>query len=345
MYLQAIASAFPPSSYTQAECWERIRESPQAARLRPRSLALIEKVLLGESGIGRRHFCIEEPTAVFQKDAETLSRDFERFAPEIGGRALATALDQAGWLASEIDALFVCTCTGYLCPGVSSHLAERLELRRDVFLQDLVGLGCGAALPTLRSASGFLTAYPGARVAVVAVEICSAAFYIDDDPGVLISLCLFGDGASASLWRQSPPSNRAAYRISGFQTVHKPEFRERIRFVNSGGRLKNQLHRTVPELAAASVRELFDQRPFAQVEGLIMHPGGRDVLNAIQAALPGQELLQSRSVLWDCGNLSSPSVLVALERELHAGASRKALWMSSFGAGFACHAATLIREE
>ena len=44
----------------------------------------------------------------------------------------------------------------------------------DVYLQDIVGLGCGAAIPTLRSASHFLCAHPSAKVAVVAVEICSA---------------------------------------------------------------------------------------------------------------------------------------------------------------------------
>ena len=43
-------------------------------------------------------------------------------------------------------------------------------------------------------------------VAMIAVEISSAAFYIDDDPGVLISLCLFGDGASASIWEPSKRS-------------------------------------------------------------------------------------------------------------------------------------------
>ena len=29
----------------------------------------------------------------------------------------------------------------------------------------------------------------------ICVEVCSAAMYLDNDPGVLISACLFGDGA------------------------------------------------------------------------------------------------------------------------------------------------------
>jgi alkylresorcinol/alkylpyrone synthase len=43
------------------------------------------------------------------------------------------------------------------------------------------------------------------------------------------------------------------FRFQNFRTLHKPQHREKIRFVNEGGRLKNQLHRDVPELAADSV--------------------------------------------------------------------------------------------
>ena len=46
------------------------------------------------------------------------------------GNALSKALERGGIDAAEVDALFLCTCTGYLCPGVSSHLAELLGLRR-----------------------------------------------------------------------------------------------------------------------------------------------------------------------------------------------------------------------
>ena len=87
----------------------------------------------------------------------------------------------SGHVAADVDALFLCTCTGYLCPGVSSYVAEQMGMRDDVYLADLVGLGCGAAIPTLRAAHGFLAANPNAVVATVAVEICSSAYYADDD--------------------------------------------------------------------------------------------------------------------------------------------------------------------
>jgi alkylresorcinol/alkylpyrone synthase len=305
---------------------------------------LLQKILTGNSGIDRRHFCLPNPTDVFARDAGSLNAEFERNAPELASAALTTALEQAGTAATDLDAIFVCTCTGYLCPGVSSHLAERIGARPDVYLQDLVGLGCGAALPTLHSAANFIAAHPEATVAVVAVEICSAAFFIDDDPGVLISLCLFGDGASASIWTGAPPQDRPAYRIENFRTAHYPLDRELIRFVNHDGKLKNQLHRSVPRLAARAVARLY-QESQCRPDRILAHPGGRDVVEAIESELACGPLTESREVLRRYGNLSSPSVLIALEMHLREATPAARLWLTSFGAGFSCHSADLIRID
>ena len=43
--------------------------------------------------------------------------------------------------AGQIDALLICTCTGYLCPGVTSYVAEQLGLRSNALLQDLALAG------------------------------------------------------------------------------------------------------------------------------------------------------------------------------------------------------------
>lgn len=345
MFLHSIASAFPTNSYSQEECWQSIIDSAAAGSLRRSSLKLLQKVLLGNSWIEKRHFCVSDPSEVFARDAEALNREFEVHGPNLGGEALTKALSKAGLYASELDALFVCTCTGYLCPGITSHVAEHLGMRPDAYLQDLVGLGCGAAIPTLRSAEGFLRANRDATVAVIAVEICSAAFYIDDDPGVLISLCLFGDGASASIWR-SAAAGGTGFRASNFQTLHRPEDREKIRFVNSGGKLKNKLHRSVPEVAAEAVGELFDAaEDQGQIDHILAHPGGRDVIEALESRLPVESLPETRAVLREFGNLSSPSVLVALERHLESSEPSENLWLTSFGAGFACHAMRLSNSN
>ena len=340
MFLQSLASAFPGIRLTQPEVWEMIRSGPAMTLVGRRGARILESILLGDSGIETRHFAID-PARLFSLDAQSLNESFEKEAPDLGCLALEKAVRRAGLDPSQIDALYVCTCTGYLCPGVSSHLAERFGIRSDATLHDVTGLGCGAAIPTLHAANNHLAAHPGAVVATVAVEICSAAFFLCDDPGVAVSACLFGDGACAAIWRSEDAGN--GWRTQNFASFHVPAQREKIRFVNDAGRLRNKLDRSVPEIAAEAVSYLFSHRK-AEPDALLAHPGGRDVIDAIHDKIPEYPLTETRECLKMFGNLSSPSVLAALERRLEAAhPTDRNLWLTGFGAGFSAYACQLVR--
>lgn len=340
MYLHALATALPPAAFTQAECWNIVQRSEARQRLNRRSVLTLQALLRHDSGIATRHFAMPDIERVFSLTPDELNEGFRREAPRLAARALASALTQAGLGAGQVDALLICTCTGYLCPGVTSYVAEQLGLRTDVFLQDLVGLGCGAAIPCLRAGQAILAAQPAAVVACVAVEVCSAAFYLDDDPGVLMSACLFGDGAAATIWRGTPGPR--GLRCDSFTTLHQPENRDRIRFEMRGGKLRNLLDAGVPGLAAAAVEQLLadGRRPGGRpITRMVAHVGGRDVLDAIEKSCAGYDLTASRQVLRECGNMSSPSVLFALDRALRDGSpdEKGDWWLTSFGAGFSAH--------
>jgi len=347
MFLRSIATANPAFSLSQSECWELARRSGLRDRLTTKSMALMWRVLTGQSGIERRHFAVEDIEHVFDLDADALNHAFARHAPALAATALERALDRADLRPADIDALFVCTCTGYLCPGVSSYVAERLSMSPHIYLHDLVGMGCGAAVPMMRAASGHLAAAPGARVACIAVEVCSAAFYLDDDPGVIISACLFGDGAAATIWTADPPEG-GGWRCHGFDTVHQPENRDCLRFETRNGKLRNLLDREVPGKAAAAVKLLYDRAVAAggAPSEILAHAGGRDVILAVEQALGGPRLEPTWEVLRQFGNMSSPSVLFALDRQLAKnGSGGDDLWLTSFGAGFAAHGCRLTREK
>lgn len=341
MYLQALATAVPPTSLTQPQCLEILARSHTQQRLSKRSLLLLESVLTGDSGIAQRHFAVRDIEHIFNCTPDQLNAAFRLAAPELAGRALTGALDRAGLRADRLDALLICTCTGYLCPGVTSYVAEKLGLRSNTFLQDIVGLGCGAAVPALRATQAVLAAQPAAVVACVAVEICSAAFFLDDDPGVLISACLFSDGAAASIWRSTPAPSGESVRCHGFNTLHLPEHRDTLRFELRDGKLRNLLHKTVPALAADAVTALLASEPADSppIDRIIAHAGGREVIKALEAALPAYPLDATRAVLRDHGNMSSPSVLFALDHALRTARPEpgRDWWLVSFGAGFSAH--------
>jgi predicted naringenin-chalcone synthase len=67
------------------------------------------------------------------------------------------------------------------------------------------------------------------------------------------------------------------------------------------------------------------------------------VVDALEAVLPFS-LTETREVLRDHGNMSSPSVLFALHRRLQASNDTDCrLWLTAFGAGFAAHSCELGR--
>ena len=368
MYLVNIAHAVPQDSLTQSELWETLRTLPVFRELNQRSQHILRKVLLGPSGIEKRHFANADMHKLFGLGADELNQSFEKFAPSLASNALGKSLRSTNIAITELDALFVCSCTGYLCPGLSSYIAEQMGMRPDAHLVDLVGLGCGAAIPTLRSAHDFLRSRSlddqSSKVAVVAVEICSSAFYLDNDPGVLISFCLFGDGASASIW-SNEKKNMSGSEMpdvpsivsNSFRTLHVPEKRKLLRFEHVEGKLKNRLHSTVPQEAAQAVGQLFQERSaYARMPAdyVIVHPGGKKVIEAIECELSHDGLGETSSVLRKFGNMSSPSVLIVLEQLLGQlavnvvkGSSEKekkkerSIWMTSFGAGFTCHSCEL----
>ncbi len=85
-------------------------------------------------------------------------------------------------------------------PGLTGYVIERLGLRPNTAAFDLVGQGCAAAAPNMRLAQALIGSRPDhSNVLSVCVEVSSAAMYLDDDPGVMVSACLFGDGAGAAV--------------------------------------------------------------------------------------------------------------------------------------------------
>ncbi len=348
MFIIGIGTAAPTQRYTQGQCWESVQETSRFRELSPRSQFILKRVLTSDNGIAARHLALERLEEAYEMTPDTLYARFVANAPALATRAAERALAQAGTSARDIDAVAISTCTGYLCPGLTSHVIERLGLRPDVQALDLVGQGCGAALPNLQAARSLLSAGNSARVLSVCVEVCSAAMYLDDDPGVLISACLFGDGAGAAVLAPAANGGRSI-KWHGGGSLMVPEDRDRLRFEQKCGMLRNILTPEVPSVAAGHAGAVFDNALARagvardRITGWILHPGGRDVLLALRErlGLSDEDLRWSAGVLREYGNMSSPSVLFALQAALAERAPGGFWWMSSFGAGFSCHGALL----
>lgn len=349
MVFRSFGTATPVARYSKAECLAAFQASDWYARLGPRSHLIARTVLQRDNGIETRRLAVDSLAEVFTIDPNTLARRFLAHAPGLAAKAGERALRDAGLDAADIDAVVVSTCTGYVCPGLSGHVVERLGLRADVQAFDLVGQGCAAALPNFQLGRAMLASGAAEHVLSVCVEVSSAAMYLDDDPGVLISACLFGDGAGAAvLSRQAKPDGRRVEWIDSTSLID-PSERKALMFEQRDGMLRNILTRAVPALAAEHAQRVLETvlgraglSP-ADISAWIMHAGGRDVLAALERRfeLDPSDLRYSAAMLREYGNLSSAFVYFVLQAALADNARGGWWWLSSFGAGFACHGALL----
>jgi predicted naringenin-chalcone synthase len=349
MFLTGLGTATPGTRYTQPECWAALTSSAYLSRLSTRSRAILKKVLLGKNGICSRFLAFGNLSEAFDINPDTLDARFVKHAPEVASRAAVNAMAEAGVTAGDIDAVIVSTCTGYLCPGLTSYVSERLGLRPDTMALDLVGQGCGAALPNMRTGEALIASGRARHVLSICVEICSAAFYLDDDAGVLISACLFGDGAGAAVLSAEPTADRPRIEWKQATTLLSAADRDELRFERRGGMLRNILTPAVPAIAGRHVETvLTDALARANLQrddirAWIFHAGGREILAAIcqQVNLTEDAVRWSADVLRDYGNVSSPCVYFVLQSALRDRAPDGYWWMSSFGAGFSCHGVLL----
>lgn len=349
MFVSGLGTANPPRRYNKAECWDAFKASDWFLQLDRRAHMITEAVLTKDNGIDSRSLAVASLQDIFNIDPDTLHSRFLAHAPSLGAVAGKAALQEAGLGPDDIDGLVISTCTGYLCPGLTSYVIESLGLRTDVLAFDLVGQGCAAALPNWRMADALLSDGSCRHVLSICVEVSTAAMYLDNDPGVLISACLFGDGAGAAVLSKHPNPRQRRIEWKSFASLVNPKERNALLFESKRGMLRNILTRPVPRLAADHASQVLQS--VLGVAGLtagdisvwIMHAGGRDVLIALQKRLniTSEDLRYSADMLRLYGNMSSAFVYFVLQAALKDNAKPGWWWMSSFGAGFSCHGALL----
>lgn len=335
----AIGTNNPEIRMTQAEVLDEVLKHHQVsgpAQEKYRQFFL-------DHGIGTRHFGFTSVKEVFTETPDAGLARFTREAVAMGSKAAQQALDLVSLGKDQIDAIIVTTCTGYLCPGLATYIAEQLGLRSDVYFVDMVGQGCAAAIPALRLADYYVRSNPGSRVLCVCVEVCTAAFCDGEEPDLLLSNAIFGDGAAACI--VSDDTQCPGFEIGRTRALLDPKHRDDLRFVNRNARLCNVLGRNVPVLASRAVEALLaDLVPAGEkVDHYAFHPGGRAILDRIQKLLQlaDKAMQPSRDVLYRYGNMSSPSVLFILkDLWLHkAFSAGETLAFFTYGAGFTAHGA------
>jgi predicted naringenin-chalcone synthase len=173
---------------------------------------------------------------------------------ETGCKAARACLAAGGLSPRDVDLFVVCTSTGYVCPDIGSRLIGPLGLRPDVQRASMVGLGCAGAIPSLQRACDFATAHPGAIALVLAVEICSACYYVDDTLETVVGNALCADGAAAVLLTSGSKPKGPYPAIVDFASFLDPEHLDLVGLEHRGGKLRIVLGAEVPEVAFSLIQ-------------------------------------------------------------------------------------------
>ena len=258
------------------------------------------------------------------------------------------ALDAAELDPAQVDTIVTISSTGVATPSLEARVAGRLGFRADVERVPVFGLGCAGGVSGLSIASRLACSRPGSIVLLVAVEVCTLAFRLDElTKANIVATALFGDGAAACVLR-AYDGGAATVEMSGQHTW--PDTLDIMGWKIDPQGFGVIFDRTIPPFAqqhiAPAVAGILARGGLVleDVDRFACHPGGSKVIAALELALSLEQgsLDHERAVLAEYGNMSAPTVLFVLDRIIHAGLPSRTL-LTAMGPGFTSSCVSLKR--
>jgi predicted naringenin-chalcone synthase len=307
--ISAIATAVPTS-----ECNDRYGDWARR-QLGEREGALLER-MLHRSGIGKRFTVLSEDdtheaagsfyAAPEPPGTRARMTVYAREAPELA----LTAVRKLGDL-GRVTHVVVASCTGFTAPGLDQVIARKLGLDATVERVVVGFMGCYAGVTALRTAGHIVRSDPGARVLVVAVELCSLHLQPTDRLENLLAMAQFADGAAAAL----VTGEGAGLALGEGLSLTLEDSHELITWTIGDTGFAMELSGEVPgrlaeALADKAVAEtVTGGKTVGEIEAWAVHPGGKSIIDAVERGLglPPEKVAASREVLQRFGNMSSAS--------------------------------------
>lgn len=320
-HLNAVATAVPPYSrhgefLASLPCWVRPESTAERLRGIAANAAIAERRTVLEHPLGPPGSGAFYEYGGFPSTGRRMEV-FKKEAPRLACQAVDALAEKCGGL-EGITHLIVTTCTGFYAPGLDIDIILHRRLPPTLKRTVIGFMGCYAALTGLRQARETVLADPSARVLMVNVELCSLHLQETELFDRLVSFCLFADGAAASL----VTSEASGLRLDNCFSALSLADADRMAWVVEDQGFAMTLDARVP----VKIRQFLARQPQAAGgcaqagpdDVWALHPGGRLILDALQDhyRLTDRQMEVSRSVLRDFGNMSSATIMFAMERLL-----------------------------
>jgi predicted naringenin-chalcone synthase len=338
-YLQRIGTAVP-----EHDIHEKFVHFAADLLSDPRAKAIFRR-LASRSGIQHRYSCLgSQPSGgINSTDAFTVYGSgtvpttrrrmeiFEQSAPAL----LRKSLDQLRLSTDELKRVkhvIVTCCTGLYAPGLDFEILDYLNLPASTERVMIGFMGCYAAINALRTARHIVRSNPEDAVLIVSLELCTLHFHRSQDMNDILSFLLFADGCASALVN----ADAGGFELDAFETLQFTDTRDSITWRVGDLGFDMYLSTQVPQHIAGAMRQSASRLlEGSSVDLWAVHPGGRAILDAVEAGLglDPAVLAASRKILQEFGNMSSATVLFVLRDLLLAAKPGQSGCAMSFGPG------------
>jgi predicted naringenin-chalcone synthase len=304
----------------------------------------LAKRIFEHSGVTSRHGAINpliEDVSGWSTQARM--RRYLTEALPLGKDAVGSALGAADLAPADVGLFAVCSCTGYVTPGLDILLARDLSMSPHTQRLFIGHMGCYAALPGLGTVADFVAAR-GKPAVLLCLELTSLHVQpASKDPQQIVAHALFSDAAAAVVLRPSV----AGYEILETTAVTDTSTADHMTWDVTDLGFRMGLSPKVPSVlslyVADLVNDLLDRHGLtvADIDGWAVHPGGPKILDVVRdcLGLPESAIAESRATLATHGNCSSATVLMIIDelRRRPAGPPRRVVALA-FGPGLTLYA-------
>jgi len=222
---------------------------------------------------------------------------------------------------NDITHLITVSCTGLFAPGIEFFVAEHYGLQHAEKLA-VNFMGCYAALKAIKQANYIAEADPNACVLIISVELCTLHFYPSDADEDIISNLLFADGAAATLIcgkKNKLIKDKLVLSIDSVGSAYIPNTLDLMTWNISSSGFRMYLNRHIVNAIKENIESVlvdFLKNSRSEIDHWAIHPGGIKIVEAVkdQLGLSEDNVADSKNILQNYGNMSSPTILFIIDR-------------------------------
>lgn len=271
--------------------------------------------IFSRCGVKRRHLNL---TGDFL--ATTLQGRTPQIEEELFVRAVQ-AVERLEINPLEIGTVVTATLYSLGGPTLAHRIVDHFQMGPATDKYHLVGVGCASAVPLMRLVSQSLHD-PRKQGLIVAAESMAGILMrssAGNSKAQVVGSSIFGDGCAAALLTDDPDAEGPVIVASKVHQIGNTLGAVHMELAAENSYL--HLDRDLPDVAAAGLHDLVENFldrngvSSSAIDHWMVHPGGRRIIECVQAALAlsDEDVSVSYDMLANHGNVGTPSIFYVLK--------------------------------